>query len=913
MPLFADLLNKLPKTKETRMSAQGYALWISWQGTLDPAVTQTLQNYGAMFMVSDHEQSLWFFFNQDVFLALARLCVSARFNPITASIQLLSASFQLGVKREIGLEIEDSLKNQEVALTGGLELWVHPKAREKSSNVPGISFLQAKPKEGMSDEKWAILEADTRLPYTSSQGWYAILRPLGNPLDKEYQHSWPHMQKAIADILKENKLKFLVQDDFIMVLVDNLLILRAWLRQQLQHCSNIKGVDREQFWPYVCAIVERKGLNFNTDLYKKINLQWNKLTPDFPYLSYRTAYLLGEGFSIQDIGFSDTQSNMDSWCTVMLDEGDMDVHSISVLMPSQFVTGDNENCFFCGINTHTPLQCPTRHISPNMGQNTSIGQSLDEINDSYKIIEKTLAQQGLDGYHSILGKNNSSSELLNNLFEINFASQMRAMTYFWVNKGRDIGKPREETIYSRDDSPAWEYLDKLQKTTGEDLSTLDKDIQAAIVRAPRDTRMRTVQGYLYILRKDYDRAFAAFKEAAALTPLPPLQAWNEYLQARIEEVKGNYVNAIAQYDQILRVVPQWRDVEYRKIVCKIKLGFAEQALPQVTKIIHDDPSYFNRCLTDPELGRGHLLILTHLYPLWQNAEKIALKEKTSIARLKERVNSWFPETHPSYIILSNAITEIEKLAETQNYAAFLELAKLRPACQKEIDEFIKRQIDELQARYKHYLDDLQVIRDEASWFPFPKILREFSADFNHAASIINWAFASNFNEAENFNQAQKNTEEIEELLRKLHRKLKLLRTVRDTTLFGLTLAKTFFWIEAVGLSLCFFGIPAIVYFGDSVGLGWLKQILASQQWEIQKILFGIITVVSLGIAALRATIIFDKQKEKLLNDAREQRERLQSERLERIRKKQQLEADKRKKEIQREKEVQQRMRMSGKS
>ncbi len=910
MPLFADLLNKLPKSKETRMSAQGYALWISWQNTLDPNVTQTLQNYGGMFLVSDQEQSLWFFFNQDVFLALARLCVSARFNPITASLQLLSASFQLGVKREIGLEIEDSLKNQNVPLTGGLELWIHPSARQKSANTPGISFLQASPKEGMSDDKWTILEADTRLPYTSSQGWYAILRPLGNPLDKDYQHSWPHMQQAIANNLKENKLKFLVQDDFIMVLVDSLLVLRTWLHQQLSHNLNIKETDRDHFWPYVCAIVERKGLNFNSDLYKKVNLQWSKLTPDFPYLSYRTAYLLGEGFSIQDIGFSDTESNMDSWCTVMLNEGDVDVHSISVLMPSQFVNGDGENCFFCGINTHTALHCPTRSISPNVGQSTSIGPSLDEINESYKTIEKTLSAQGLEGYTEILQKNNSASSLLMSLFEINFASQMRAITYFWINKGRDIGKLREETTYARDESPAWEYLDKLQKTTGEDLSSLDKDIQAAIVRAPRDTRLRTIQGFLYIFRQDYPRALAAFKEAAALTPLPSLQAWNEYLQARIEEIQGNYVNAMAQYDQVLRVIPLWRDVEYRKVVCKIKLGFAEQALSQITKIIQDDPSFFNRCLMDPELGRGHLAILTHLYPLWQSAAQIAQKEKASIARLKERVTSWFPPTHPSFIILSTTISDIEKLAETQNYAAFLELAKRRPACQKEIDEFIKRQIDELQARYKHYLDDLQVIRDEASWFPFPKILREFSADFNHAASIINWAFASNFNEAENFNQAQKNTEEIETLLRKLHRKLKLLRTVRDSTLFGLTLAKTFFWIEAVGLTLCFFGIPAIVYFGDSIGLNWLKQILASQQWEIQKILFGIITVVSLAIAALRATIIFDKQKEKLLNDAREQRERLQNERLERIKKKQQIEADKRKKELQREKEKQQRLRMS---
>ncbi len=909
MPLFSNLLNKLPKSKETRMSAQGYALWISWQGTLDPTVTQILQSYGAMFLVTEREQSLWFFFNQDVFLALARLCVSSRFNPITANIQLLSARFQLGVKREISLELESSLEEQESSITGGLELWIHPNARSTSSNIPGISFIIVKPKQGMTSDKWSILEADTRLPYTSSQGWYAVLRPLGNPLDKNYQQSWPHMQQAIARILKEHKLKFLVQDDFIMILVDNLLSLRAWLREQLGHCENIKVTDRDQFWPYVCAIIERKGLNFNTDLYKKVDLQWNKLTPDFPYLSYRTAYLLGEGFSIQDIGFSDTQSNMDSWCTVMLDEGNLDVHNITTLMPSQFVTGELENCFFCGINTHRTDECPTRSISPTAPQSDPIGQSLDSINNSFKEIERTLAKKGLSGYKKILSKNDVTNQLLMSLYDINFASQVRAMPYFWLTKGRDAGKVREETELTRDDSPVWEFFDKIVKVDVEGLASLDKEVQAAIERAPRDTRIRTLQGFLYILMRNYPKAFAAFKEAAALTPLPPLQAWNEYLQARIEEVQGNYINAIEQYEQALRVIPQWRDVEYRKIVCKIKMGFAGQALAQVTKIIQDDPAYFSRCLTDPELGRGHLSILTHIYPMWQEAESRAAVEKKSIQQLTERIHTWFPPTHPSHIILTNTIDNIKKVADIHNYAAFLELVKLRPACQKEIDEFIKRQIDELQARYKAYLEDLQVIRDESTWFPFPKILREFSNDFNNAASIINWAFASNFQDAENYNKAQQDTEEIEELLRKLHRKLKFLRTVRDGTLFGLTLARTFFWIEAVGLALCFFGIPAIVFFGDYIGLGWLKNILASQQWEIQKILFGIITVISLGIAALRATIIFDKQKEKLLNDAKQQRERLQNERLDKIRKKQQIEAEKRKKELKEQKEKEQRQRM----
>ncbi len=913
MPLFSELLNKLPKSKETRMSAQGYALWISWQGDLDPAVIQTLQNYGGMYMTSDREQALWFFFNTDVFLALARLYVWARFNPITVTIQLLQARFQLGVKREIGIDIESILEHQESYPHEGLELWIHHKAQEHVTNVPGISLNPTKPKQGMANAKWTTLEADTRLPYTSSQGWYAILKPLGNPLDKNYQHAWPVMQQTIANTLKQNRLKFIVQDDFIMVLVDNLLLMRTWLRELLRDCENVKNSDRDSYWPFVSAIVERKGLNFSGNLYKKVGLQWEKLTPDFPYLSYRTAYLLGTGFAIQDLGFSDTQSNMDSWCTVMLDEGEADVHFITILMPSQLMAGDLEDCFFCGINTHASHECPTRNLQTTETPNNPIGLGVDKINESFKAIEKTIAQHGVQGYDELLNKSSDTSDLLLDIFEINFPSQLRAMPYFWINRGRELGKARDNSEIIRDEGPVWDLYDKVLKASQADFSLIDSEIKSTIVRAPRDPRIRTLHGFLYVLRQDYTQAAAAFKEAATLTPIPALQAWNEYLQARIAEVQGDYIDSIEQYDQTLRVVPQWRDIEYRKIVCNIKMGFGEQVLGSLSRLIHEDASYFNRCIIDPELGRGQNLILSHLQPLWIEAEKSAFAEKKSIQHMSDRVKTWFPPSHPSHIILNNHISELNTLAATQNYMAFLEVTKRRPSCQKEIEEFIKRQIEELQARYKVYLDNLQKVRDEAAWFPFPKILREFSREFNEAAGVINWAFASNFHDAVTFGEAQKNTEQVETLLRSLQRKLNFLRTVRDGTLFGLTLTKTFIWLEAIGLTLCFLGIPAIIFFGDMIGLGWLRNILASQQWEIQKILFGIITIISLGVAALRATILFDIQKDKLLNEAREQRERLQNDRLERIRKKRQIEKENRAKEAQRIKLEQQRLKMSGQS
>ena len=67
------------------------------------------------------------------------------------------------------------------------------------------------------------------------------------------------------------------------------------------------------------------------------------------------------------------------------------------------------------------------------------------------------------------------------------------------------------------------------------------------------------------------------------------------------------------------------------------------------------------------------------------------------------------------------------------------------------------------------------------------------------------------------------------------------------------------------------------------GLGWLKAILRENHWELQKVLVIILSVMSLGIAALRTTLVFEKRRDALVANAKAQREEMQRARLERIR------------------------------
>ena len=398
---------------------------------------------------------------------------------------------------------------------------------------------------------------------------------------------------------------------------------------------------------------------------------------------------------------------------------------------------------------------------------------LDAINEGFRTVELALTEKGTGGYAAILGGDGDASVVLNAVMEINAACQLRNVPRHWLYRMREP-EPGEEAP-TKDDSPAWELLDKLIATSAGDLAALEKKIAQAVSRHQRDPRLHMVQAFAYIERNDFARAEAAFRTAAVLTPSPALQSWNEFFLARLAEEQGQYSSAIEQYSQIWRVMPHWREVKYREIVCQVKMGFCEPVLDQLITLIRDEPAYFNRALVDPALERGRLLILSALYDLWAEAKKCAEADRERINAVGERLNAWFAPEHPVQLQLGGKVRNLEDQANVNNYLAYLKVVEERPGLEKELDDCILREVEDLRNRYKYYLDILQEIRDEASWFPFPAALREFSHEFNESAGIINRAFSCNFKEPEAFKRAQGETPHLAELLRSLRKRLHFLR------------------------------------------------------------------------------------------------------------------------------------------
>ncbi|GAB7080212.1 tetratricopeptide repeat protein [Megalodesulfovibrio paquesii] len=862
-----DLVKKLPNLANTRMLGHGHVVWVSWQGEPASAMGQTFLDYGGIRLATDRHQSLWFFFNTDVFLALARLEIWARLNPMPVFVQVMPGNLPVGYKLEVSLNLDSALGKQHAPEVDEFTVLVHPKSVEAAKSIPGLVFKDAPKTGGLAPQLWKRMEADQRLPYTTSMGWYVVLKPLGNALDKAFQSGWREYFFKIEPLTKRLKVQYITQDFFLMLPLSNLRELRQWCKEYLLMVAQAKQ-EGSAYWPCVQSIVEKKGLNFNTELYKKILLDWDQLAPDFPHMSYRTALLMGEGFHINDVRFKVDEGTLDDWCNVSLEASELgQENTLHVELPTRLVVGPHGHCFYCGQRSHPMQECPSRHLEELDSQ---VWEQLTLLD--FSAIEKGLNEvDGLlakdaDALNNLLRQETVPALLVRAMFEIGSVFQFRMQTSIWRAVGREYPRGLQQLGPKTNDAH-WEGLSLLQHG---DLVNLDRLITKELFKNPRSLPLTMLRGFSALERGDMLRAASVFGEAEKLASTPVQQSSVVFLQGRVLEVQGKLQQASNFYKRALQVSPRWLDAAYRQSVCQVKMGFAEQAFTYFQDVITRNPNFFNYVLLDPELERGHMQMLVALSGLWAQAQQRAAEERALAEDLRDDLGKWFPEGHPYQAEMAARITEMMKLTQVENYVAYARLSQQRVALSKEMMLQVEEESRRIKKRFTNYLERLKVVRHESSWFPFPKLLVEFNKEFNFCAKSINWSHTQHFQVAENFRKAADLVETVEDKLDDLEDRLKTLKIVRDSTLFVILMFKSFLWLGLGSMIVSLLALPLLSFYGGKVGMGWAEQLTFRQQLELQGGMFVVLAIISLAVAALRTALIFDKRKERLFREAEAQ-------------------------------------------
>lgn len=879
MQSIQTVLNHQPSVDNKVLSSKGFCIWLCWSNGPEAKIQSILEDSGGLEVVATTQQSLWFFFSVDAILySLAKIDVWGKQYSIGATAFTFPCDLIVGAERAISLDIAPEFQ-QMTAEDPNTTMFIvaHPSIWPSVATLPGVSCyaMTELEKQGLFD--WKIITADRQLPFSVELGWFAFLHPLGNPIDKQYQRGWNKIFSTIEPLMEEQKIKYSLQNGFLSVALTTISQMKAWMQAVLVVFEDIREYHQDLYWPCVCLVVDKKNMNFTPDIHEKLGVDWNTLSPDTPHLSYKNAFFLGKRFTVRDINFSSTTNDINVFCTVSLKDFEKTHPTLSPIIAKALTPG-KESCFYCGSGSHKPSQCPSKYINPIPPTFWKKFNYFDfeELNGAYRTIDEEINEYGMPAYSSLLQKGGATGHVLTATFAINAPCQVPNIERIWNISSRDM-EENPEIPPSVLKDPAYLILQRL-RAGAQDLNAIERDCTAQVNKNPKIWQLHCLRGFVAMEKGDYSQATAAWKEAESICTTTHHQAWFKYLVGRLREVQGFFLDAFNLYTAARTLIPDWRDIEYRILVTRVKLGFGQVVTQSFTEHVKKSPEIFHKIILDPELIRGHHHINKQLFPLWEIAYKHFEDDYKKLGTLLETLLDWFGDTPDPVMKHAETLRTFLDYGHIKNYLLFLDVAEFRPICEVELVTAIEAIVAELKNQYELCLNQVEYVRDEMNWFHFQRSLIDFNSTFNDCARILNWAFVSNFKEAKTFKEAKEKLPELQGLVDKLRGKLKKLRLVRDITLFTLLTLRTFLRIGSITAILVLIGIFLFLFFGDHVVPG-ISRTARENFWPILNGSMWLTLVFSLAIGSLKTTVQFDGKREELLKEAKQERVKAQKQRI----------------------------------
>ncbi|MFO7727028.1 MAG: tetratricopeptide repeat protein [Desulfonatronovibrio sp.] len=845
----SSLIKQLPEIDQPELVSPAYGVWIIRTDRLPDSIPGTLQSYGGWQAASTDRQSLWIFWSKEVLSACAQINELLGKEDDKLSFQVLPVKIIVGSGLDYSLSIEKQISESEFPEPDDFQIWVHTQIKKLSLESPAAFDLSG-------TGQWLLFKDSKPPSFSRTPAWIYIVKAAKTLTDSRIAGKWDMQKQKLKQDAEKNGLGVRYVGEWLVVYIDGIRQLRTWALESL---SVFQGVKKGKYLSchMLCREIEDKKRE-QFILAQVSGLNWSQFEPDTLYLPLKNVFQLGTGFKMADAARVSGQRTIHDLAGVRIDRellGEMEKR-LDVFLPAGLTKGSHETCFYCGLKCHKVQACPTR----NERTLDAAGEQLEK--KGLKEIARALEELGREissgtALEDIIRQSKTKALVLRAIFAINYPAQHRTIRLVWRSRGSDW--PQGLRLLTQvEESRIWSALESLR--TGQ-TGVAGSSARKAGFQYPRDYQPKTLQGFIALEKESHAQAESFFDEAILLGYTPLHKAWHLYLKARIKEVENNFARAQLLYQEALKAAPQMNEARYRQGVCMVKAGHLDQAFGFMTRLIREQPEYFNYILIDPELGNGHGHFMSSLYPLWKKTAREAKSIEELLPKLEKKISAWFDPGLPARESLSGHLDFLRGYSGIENYVARTRIISGCKKLQEDLSKKIEEQILNLKKEQEALQDRLKTVKARVAWFPAADFfMGGFNQKARDAAQILKDAALEDIQTASGFKKARKLADQAEKMIVVLEKKAGSLNTIRDGMLFILIMLKTFLFTFIAGLIVFFIAASGIAYLGTRYDLAWGSMIL-EQKLDVFQGGIVIVLLFAVGFAAIRTVLVFDRKKQ----------------------------------------------------
>jgi hypothetical protein len=400
------------------------------------------------------------------------------------------------------------------------------------------------------------------------------------------------------------------------------------------------------------------------------------------------------------------------------------------------VHGKLKECFYCGMTSHTPANCPSKFISMKVRGIDQVGYlPFEELNSIYKRIfpdYSDCSKKCAAGIKPAQLRQDKELLVFVTYLDLNRMFQLRflANAAFCLN-------PRWEGQDSTDKI----NIDSRNLHLGLDSLRVGKYAQAEELLTRESKKREGKQFYatvglaFWALELGRAKDMGHYLERAKnIASQEKERIYSHLLLSRYYELHNDFWKAKEAANQAIKINVDALECQYRKIQHDVRYGFDEGDLKRLRILMLGQKEIFMTALIDPLLlplqGLVNDLALEQMQYQRQEAAKNMAMAETESAELRY----WFDEQDPFIEENSRAMNELRKQYQKETYYDLLDVLERAKGHAYGCQRIRKTKIEEFEARKKELENKLKQYQDFWQDYAYKNFFNAFQQSL---LSIIN--------------------------------------------------------------------------------------------------------------------------------------------------------------------------------